>query len=439
MLVKYFFAIAGGVCYNPLENTFCEDTAMDRYFFTANRAALMNKIEGDCVLVSFSGLPKRRSADDDYPFTANRDFVYLTGVEYKDIIYLAVRKNGELSETLYIPPVDALTERWHGRMLHESDVEEISGIKNYKYRNDFMPDLWLALNACSKLYLDLDPAEPWQDKELPQQFAERIKAERSSVEICDYFPIMQMLRSIKAPEELENLNKAIEITAQGIAQVLKTARPGIYEYNIRAEFEKVLADNGVHTPAFATIVGAGRNSLCLHYNEEDCLVQDGDLVQLDLGAQYGLECADISRVFPANGRFTPQQRSIAKLCADTVDYVCSKARPGMHIKDLNALQDAYLLTPLKALGLAETAEDIKKYRWHSISHHLGMDTHDSCGRDAAILPGSVCTLEVGVYIEEWGFGVRIEDDMLMTESGGVNLSKNLIPRTPDEIEKAMGK
>ena len=411
---------------------------MDRSFFINNRKKLYDKIEGNFVLVSFSGMPKRRSADEEYPFCASRDFVYLTGVEYKDIVFMAVRKGKTIWETLYIPPVDALKERWYGCMLHGEEVDDISGIENWKFRDDFMIDFWKNLkDSIIPLYVDIDRPENEREMEPAQSFADRIRTERPSIEIRDYFPMMQELRSVKEPVEIESIREAIAITAEGIACILKTSKPGIYEYNVRAEFEKVLADKGVHEPAFSTIVGTGRNSLCLHYCEEDCLLQDGDLVLLDLGAKYNLECADISRVFPANGKFTEQQRAITELCADAVDYVCDNAQPGMNIKQLNELQDEFLLPRLQKLGLAEKLEDLKKYRWHSISHHLGMDTHDSCGREAIIRPGSVNTLEVGLYIEDWGFGVRIEDDMLMTENGGVNLSKDIIPRRTDEIEAAM--
>lgn len=411
---------------------------MKKEFFIRNREKLFKLIDGDFTLVSFSGMPKRRSADGEYPFLANRDFVYLTGIEFKEIVYMATRKDNAISECIYCPPVDAITERWHGRMLHVEDIEKKSGIICHKSRNEFISDFWNNINNISpKLYLDIDKPESLQELELSQQFMDRVINERPEIKVCDYFPLMQKLRSVKEPEEIDSIKKAIEITAEGIDRILKTARPGVYEYNVRAEFEKVLADNGVHEPAFPTIVGAGKNSLCLHYSEEDCLIEDGDLVLLDLGAVYDYECADISRVFPANGKFTENQKCIAQLCADTVDYVCTNAAIGMSIKNLNEMQDEYLLNGLKQLGLAENKEDVKKYRWHSISHHLGMDTHDSCGREMEIQVGSVVTLEVGVYVEEWGFGVRIEDDMLMTQNGGVNLSKDIIPRTPDEIERAM--
>lgn len=414
---------------------------MKKEFFAANRNKLFRKIEGDFVLVSFSGLPQRRSADDDYDFSVNRDFYYLTGIQFKDIVYLAVRKEGKFTETVYAPAVDYMTERWRGRMLHPEEIEEISGVGEHKLREEFMADFWKAAGPGDiPVWLDIDPPEPWQAKELPQLFEERIKADCPKLKTENYFPLMQQLRAVKEPEEVENIRKAISLTEKGIRQILKTACPGICEYQLRAEFEKVLADNGCHTPAFATIVGAGKNSLCLHYHEEDSVIKAEDAILLDLGAQFDTHCADISRMLPATGTFTERQRKLTQLACDTIDYVVENAKPGIDLKGLNAMQDEFLFPRLNEMGLAcETIEDVpKKYRWHNISHHLGLDTHDSCGRNAPMNVGSVFTLEVGIYVEDWGEGVRVEDDAYMTESGIENLSEQ-IPRTPDEIEMAMGR
>lgn len=414
---------------------------MNKEFFISNRERLLAEIGDDAVLVAFSGLPKRRSADDDYDFSVSRDFLYLTGIEFKDIVYLAVKKDGEISETVYLPTVDYMTERWRGKMLHPEQVEPISGIKNNKLRSEFLPDFWKAAGAGSPtVWLDIDPPEPWQDEELPQQFLSRIKKEAPTLKTDDYFPVMQRLRAVKSEEEVEKIREAIDLTGQGILQILRTVKPGIFEYNIRAEFEKVLADHGCHTPAFATIVGAGKNSLCLHYHEADSQLQQDDLVLLDLGAQVDNHCADISRVLPAGGKFTPRQRALCRIACDTVDYCVEHARPGITLEQLNAMQDEFLMPRLAEIGLpCDSVEDLKKkYRWHNISHHLGIDTHDSCGRGTPMNEGAVFTLEVGIYVESWGEGVRVEDDGYMTKDGCVNLSRH-IPRTPDEIEAAMAK
>ena len=310
------------------------------------------------------------------------DFVYLTGIDRDDVAFSATPEG----ETLYIPETDPMKERWFGRMIHPDEVLPKYGIENVVY-----PIPELEYKPC---------------------------------------PEIATLRAVKSEEEIAEIEKAIRLTGDGIMQVYKTARAGLYEYNLRAEFEKVLADAGCHVPAFDTIVGAGENSLCLHYCECDRVLQDGDLVLLDLGAVSNFLCADISRVFPVGGKFSERQRALTQLACDTVDYVCKNIRPGEDNARLNALQDAFLAEHLPKIGLNG---EVKDYRWHNISHHLGYEVHDTPPREAPLMPGSVFTLEVGIYVQDWGFGVRVEDDALMTESGCRNLSRN-IPRTPDEIE-----
>lgn len=307
---------------------------------------------------------------------------------HKDIILQCSRHNGILEEVLYIPPVDSMKERWFGKMVHAEEVEPLCGIKEVRNSDEY----------------------------------EGFFTDREDV--------ISKLRANKCEEEIDNLKKAIEITADGIQAILKAVKPEIFEYNLRAEFEKVLADNGVHEPAFETIVGAGKNSLCLHYNEEDCILNDGDIVLCDLGARYNSMCADVTRVIPINGKYSRRQRELVTLACDCIDYVCANLTSGMTIKELNAIQDEFLEPRLKEIGLNG---EVKDYRWHSISHHLGLDTHDVCGRGMPIAENSVFTLEVGIYVESWNEGVRIEDDIVIKNERGVNLTR-FIPRNPDEIE-----
>lgn len=341
---------------------------MKSSFYQNNRGRLYEKL-GDNFEIKIKG--------------GNTDFLYLTGIERDDVAFEVKSDDGIIKETLYIPEYDPMKERWFGRMLKKSDVD----------------------------------------------FENVIEGEVPSFDML--IPELPSLRAIKSAEEIDRIKDAIELTAEGIFQIFETAKPGIYEYNIRAEFEKVLADNGCHEPAFDTIVGAGINSLCLHYPECDCLVNDGDLILLDLGAKVDGLCADISRVFPANGIYTDKQRALTNLACDAVDYVCENIKLGENNAKLNSLQNEYLAPRLKALGLDG---ELKDYVWHNISHHLGFDVHDTPDRNTPLDAGTVFTLEVGIYVESWGFGVRVEDDVLMTKNGCINLS-SYIPRRAEEIEK----
>lgn len=410
---------------------------MDKMFFTGNRRRLWEQMpQEECLVMLFSGLPRRRSADEDYSFYADRSFVYLTGIEQKDVVYLAWQSGGAWEERLFLAATDAMHERWHGRMVRPEAARERSGIAKILPRTALEGTVKRLLSTMTapRLWLDFDPLA--QEEEQPQKFAGHLTQEYPYVQLGNLNPMLRRLRTAKQPVEIEELRRSIELTGAGIREMLKVCRPGMYEYQLRAAFEKVLADAGYREPGFSTIVAAGKNTLVMHYPEQDCQLQDGDLILIDLGAQCGYCGADISRVFPANGRFTERQKLLHRASMTTVDDLAARVKPGMMLADVEKLTDEILTEKLTALGLMEQPEDLKKYRWHRVSHHLGFDTHDTCDESMALVPGAVITMEVGIYVEAWGEGVRVEDDVLITETGCENLSCHL-PRTVEEIEALM--
>ncbi len=410
---------------------------MDKNFFSGNRARMLEQITGEeAVVVSFSGMPRRRSADEDFAFYADRSFVYLTGIEQKDVVYLAWRKGTRWEERLFLAESDAMYERWHGRMMRPEAAKERSGIEQVLPRTALEPTVKRLLDGMSapQVWLDFDPLA--HEREASQQFGQRIQRDHPYVRLCNLNPILRRLRTVKQPAEIEELRRSIELTGEGIRRMLTMCRPGLYEYQLRAAFEKVLADAGYREPGFSTIVAAGKNTLVMHYPEQDCQLQSGDLILIDLGAQCGYCGADISRVFPANGRFTERQKKLHHAAMTTVDELSAAVGPGMMMAQVERLTDEILSGKLIAMGLMEKPEELKKYRWHRVSHHLGFDTHDTCDESIPLAPGAVITMEVGIYVEDWGEGVRVEDDILITETGCENLSRHL-PRTVEEIESLM--
>ncbi len=390
---------------------------MDKNFFAGNRARLLEQVRGEeCLVLAFSGLPHRRSADEDYPFYADRSFVYLTGIEQQDVVYLAYRKGGAWEERLFLAPTDAMRERWHGRMMRPEAARERSGIQRVLSRADFEPMVkkLLATMAQPRVWLDFDPLA--HDVEEPEKFAAMLRRTHPYGQLCNLNPILRRLRAVKQPEEIAQLRESIELTGAGIREMLRVCEPGMYEYQLRAAFEKVLADAGWREPGFSTIVAAGRNSLVMHYPEQDCRLEDGDLVLIDLGAQCGYCGADISRVFPANGKFTARQKLLHRASMTTIDDLAAQVKPGVSMRDVELITDGILTEKLTALGLMEKPEDLGNYRWHRVSHHLGFDTHDACDEAMPLAPGMVITMEVGIYVEAWGEGVRVEDDVLITET-----------------------
>lgn len=406
---------------------------MEKAYFEGNRRRFWAQA-GDGMLVLWSGRPYRRSADEDYPFHAHRDFVYFTGLTKENLIYLGIRRDGELKETLFLPTVDPMKERWTGRMLRPEQVTETCGITQTADVGGFeevfaglmgeMPGL--------PLLLDIDPPADYQPKEPAQQFAEKWQ---DKAEVRDCHGIFVKLRMVKQPCEIEALRRAIDLTGQGIQIMMGACYEGLYEYQLRNVFDSVVADKAQEL-AFDTIVAAGKNALCLHYPEQDAPVKNGDMVLIDLGARTDFLCADISRVFPVSGHFTERQKAMHEASLSTITYLCERVKPGMTLKDVERLGDENLQEKLGAMGLLSEGKTPRDYRWHAISHHLGLDTHDICDRTAAFVPGMVITMEVGVYVPEWGEGVRMEDDILITETGCENLSL-AIPRTVEEIEELM--
>ena len=242
------------------------------------------------------------------------------------------------------------------------------------------------------------------------------------------------MRAVKTEGEIELMRRAQETTRVAIEAMMKHARPGMNERELEGAFDFALMKQGVREHAFATIVAGGKRATTLHYAENNCVVEDGQLVLIDLGSIHGHYCADISRTFPINGRFTDRQKQIYNTVLEAQDLVMANARPGLTTRDLNKLVVDYYESKLEELGLSGGVRD---YYYHSVSHSLGLDTHDICTeRERTLKAGMVITVEPGFYIEDEGIGIRIENDVLITEDGCTDLSAD-IPRRVEEIESLM--
>lgn len=214
-------------------------------------------------------------------------------------------------------------------------------------------------------------------------------------------------------------------------------KPGMHEYQIESYFDQAIKFHGGTGIAFTTIAATGENATCLHYSSNNTQIKDGDLVLFDLGALYENYNADISRTFPANGKFTPRQKQLYNIVLEGQEVVFSHAKPGITTLELNQKLIAFYQKKLKEIGLIKEDSEVQKYYYHGVSHHLGLDVHDLC-EYTPLKPGCVITNEPGLYIKEEGIGIRIEDDVLITEDGCVNLSKGII-KTVEEIEEFMEK
>lgn len=409
--------------------------------FKKNREKLLNRIEMFSVVVIFAGKAPYKRGDERYPFSPDRNFYYLTGIDREDcILFLAKTRTG-VQETLYIPRDNGEMAKWVGANMTAAEATEISGIADISVIDAFESDFasYMFKNGIKKLWLDLENRE-WNDAMSPAlEFAEKARRQMPHLIIGDLYPDFSEMRVIKEDWELERMRKAMDITRLGIEEMMKVAKPGVMEYEVEAAYDYVLKKNGVKDRAFATIAAGGKRGTILHYDKNDQMVKNDELILIDAGAQWGWYAGDISRTFPVSGKFTERQKLVYNIVLEGQRKVIEAIKPGVPFSSLNELLKDYYFDALKEIGLAETKEDVAKYYYHGVSHYLGAETHD-IGRyiDRSLQPGMVLTVEPGLYIEEWEIGIRIEDDVLVTEEGNEVMTAAMI-KTVEEIEAFMEK
>lgn len=406
---------------------------------TAHREKLFPLLADKSITILYSGIPVHVSQDEYYPFRCNRQFFYYTGLTRENMALVMMKRDGKCSSTLYIPEADPLAIRWMGKMVMPDEAREISGIQSVRYIHQLEGDLARQMSAgvAEVAYFDTyrHSAEDLPDYNLvkAQEFAKLYPA----VQIKNVHIPTAALRRCKDDEEIATIQKAINITKSGLEAVMENLRPGMYEYQVQAIFEAKIFSEGAEGPAFPTIAGAGINGTMLHYGTNRELCGDGDLILLDLGAKIDGYCADITRTYPVNGKFTERQRQYYEIALAANRAVAKAAKPGMTCRELNEICKDVLAEGLMKMGKIEKPEEVGKYYMHGVSHHLGIDVHDIEVADDRILrPGCVITDEPGLYIDEEAIGIRIEDDLLITEEGCLCLSEDII-RIPDDIEAFM--
>ncbi len=405
--------------------------------YKKRRAAVLSAMEDDSVLLLYSGIPVHISADD-YFFEADRHFFYLTGLRRDHMILFLQKINGITSECLYIEETDPHSERWTGKMVTADEARELTGIEDIRYTSSFDAKTSRLLSSAPVRYAYFNTFRA-QTEDLPDYNA--VKAKEFSelypgITVLNLWPLVTKLRTEKDADEEALLTDAIRITDQALQHVMKTLKPGMKEYQAQAEFEYKIHALGAEDVSFPTIAGSGINGTMMHYETNQDTCHDGSLLLLDLGAKKDGYCADITRTYPVNGRFTPRQRQVYEIVLAANRKIAKTARPGMTTKELNDICKEVLAEGCIRLGLINDASEIGKYYMHSVSHHLGIDVHDVVLPDTVLTPGCVISDEPGLYIDEWEIGIRIEDDLMITEDGCRVLSEDII-RDPDDIEAFM--
>ncbi|MBS6194359.1 MAG: aminopeptidase P N-terminal domain-containing protein [Clostridiales bacterium] len=412
---------------------------MNKKFHIGNRENLYRNLQPNSLAVFFSGIEIRKTNDEFYPFFTNRNFLYLTGLDAKEIILL-VKKDAEgcVKEKAFILPPDLMTERWSGARLKTNEVVDLSGIEDIGFLDTFAGEFHkLAVSGNYEcVYLDLFKLVP-EDIDTPAyDFQKKISAEYPYLTVKNANPYIRALRTIKQPCEIEAMRIAEKITCEGITAMMKKSRPGMYEYQYKAEFDYVLGQYSPKGPGFPSIISAGKNNFCIHYYSYQGQACDGDMVLNDVGAWHDNLINDVSRGFPCNGKFNERQRLLYECALRTSDYMFSIIKPGMKMADVDATARRYNFEQLKEAGVLKDYKDIGTYMWHGGAHHVGYDVHDAIKTPETLAPNMVFCVDIGIYHEEWGIGFRIEDNCLVTEDGCENLS-SITPRTVAEVEDTM--
>ncbi|MEG1636985.1 MAG: aminopeptidase P N-terminal domain-containing protein [Cellulosilyticaceae bacterium] len=413
---------------------------MNIKFFARNRQNLFAHMENNSMAVLFSGKAPKKSADEKYPFTINRNFYYLCGIEEQNIMIILSKVDEVQESTLFIKKADPVRAKWVGETISEEKAKEISGITTIKHVENFTG----ALHNCLRgdevecVYFDLERDSWAEEITYVQSFGRECKDKYPQIRVKDVYPTIAELRKIKSNEEVEALREAIHITDEGIKSLMENAKAGIYEYQLEACFDFVLKSSGIKDYAFKTIAASGKNATVLHYESNDSMIEKDSLILFDLGAQYKYYNADISRTFPVSGKFSKRQKTFYNIVLKAQAAVIEAIKPGTSFSRLDEIVKEIYFEELSKLEMVKDESDVAKYYYHGVSHFLGLDTHDVGSRKGELKPGMVLTVEPGIYIEEERIGIRIEDDILVTENGCDNLSKSII-KTVDEIERFMSR
>ncbi|MFA6800764.1 MAG: aminopeptidase P family protein [Acholeplasmataceae bacterium] len=415
--------------------------------FIARREKYLKYLDHESISLFFSGVAPQRSQDDNYPFSVNRNFFYLTGIDQENVCLLMVKSLDKTESFIFIEAIDPIKSLWTGAGFSFEDAANISGVslnnvKDIKELDTFVSQMLstsrrAVFGELKTAYLDLDRLNPELLDTKAQFYAKYLLSLFPYLQIKPNQAFLATLRTIKDSAEVEAIKKSISITKDGIKRLMKTMKPKETEYEMEAEFNYVLNKNKA-IPAFGTIAASGKNATVLHYRNNDTVIKDGELVLFDLGADLDHYSADITRTIPSNGKFSDRQKAIYEVVLKTNKDTIEWLKPGVTLQAFNEYGRKILIEGAKSLGLIKNDNEIIKYYYHSLGHYLGLDIHDVGKYSEPIPVGAIITVEPGLYIAEEGIGIRIEDDILVTKDGCINLSKDIIKEV-SEIEAFMKK
>lgn len=425
--------------------------------YAARRQAFVEKMGANSVAIIKAAPEVNRNGDVDYFYRQNSDFYYLTGLDEPEAVLILSKRGVFLrgsfqraNELLLMRERNPHREMWDGYMIGVERAPDMLGIEAARSIDELETYMTSVVRGADTLYMKVENVGFDQPLNAELDFINKARQRLNDFAVVDPAGILVPMRQKKDAHELELLKKAIEITGKGHLDVMRTAKPGMYEYQLEATLEHAFQYNGAEREGFPSIVGSGPNSCILHYNTNRRQTEKGDMVVLDIGAEYGMYTADITRTIPISGKFTKEQKAIYSIVLEAQDAGIAAAVVGASFRAPNMAAYAKIQEGLQKLGILK--EDagrgaVRDFLPHGVSHYLGLDVHD-VGTYGNLQVNDVITVEPGIYISEsvakkydlpkayWNIGVRIEDDVLITDNGPELLSFHA-PRKPEEIEKVM--
>jgi len=419
--------------------------------FIKNRERFVSKMQKNSIAIFVSNDEVSSNGDAIYNFKQNSDLFWLSGVSQEDSMVILFPDNPDpkFREVLVLVRPNELMEKWNGKRLRIKEAQAISGIKTIVWLDSLEGLLQPWVHLADNIYLDSNENDRKASLLRTREYR-FIDEMRSRYPLHNYVraaKILKELRAIKTAQEVEVMQQAIDITDNTFRRILQFVKPGVMEYEIEAEIFHSFLSQRATGPAYGSIIASGDNARILHYVNNNAECKAGEMILMDFGAEYGGYCADLSRTIPVSGKFGRRQKTVYNACLHLHDYAKSILKPGISIVDYTDMVGEEATQQFLKIGLLKKT-DVKnedpenrayrKYLYHGISHHLGVDVHDLGTKTEPIKAGMVFTVEPGIYIEEEQMGVRIENNLWITKTGNKDLMKN-IPITVEEIEALMKK
>jgi Xaa-Pro aminopeptidase len=419
--------------------------------FVYNRAKLVAELPPKSIALISSNDIMPTNADGSMGFKQQTDLFYLSGLDQEETLILIYPDAPEkhLREIAFVRETSELIAIWEGHKYTKEEASSISGITNIQWTSNFEAILKTLVYSAETIFM-IDNEHMRNSSLVETQNARLVKEIKAKYPLHKFdrlAPILNTLRMKKEKAEIQALQQAIDITESGFRRILSFTKPGVWENEIEAEFIHEFIKRRSGGFAYTPIIASGANACVLHYIENERICQDGDLILLDVGASYGNYNADMTRTIPVNGKFTPRQRQVYLAVQAVLNFATDLMRPGIYWVDYQKQVEKFMEGELINLGLF-TQKDVdnqdpnnplfKKYFMHGVAHHLGLDVHDVWDKYKPFESGMVLTCEPGIYIREEGIGIRLENNLLITEGAPTNLMAN-IPIDIDEIEALMSK